>query len=186
VTAQDVADFLAAAVKQQTEERRDFLICSPDEVPDYYVQLPHPGERPTVLYAEAVSDLYLPPDLVIGAEGAGALSALGWDAPTTDPSTSKTGWDESRRIRVSPNWSREFKLDDDDAYQTIVETMLETLRSVYGYADGRLRVELGPSDRSAGLIGIVDPTTTTATEWSLAAEPPRPVSQSRWPRHPPA
>jgi hypothetical protein len=35
MTAQDVTDFLAAALQQQTEERRDFLICSPAEAPDY-------------------------------------------------------------------------------------------------------------------------------------------------------
>ncbi len=179
MTAHDVADFLAAALQQQTEEGRDFLICSPDEVLDYYVQLPHPGERPAVLYAEAVSDSYLPPDLAVGAEGAGALSGLGWNAPTTDPSTSTTGWDESRRTWVSSNWFREFKLDDDDAYHTIADTILETLRRVYGYSDGRLRVELGPSGRSAGRVGIFDPNSTIGEEWSLVEESPLPVSPPR-------
>lgn len=179
MTAQNVADFLAAALQQQTEERRDFLICSPDETPDYYVQLPHPGEHPGVLYAEAVSDSYLTPELAIDTEAASALSGLGWNAPTTDPSTSTTGWDESRQAWVSANWFREFRLDDDDAYLTIAETMLETLRSAYGYTDGRLRVELGPSDRSAGLVGIFDPTSTTADEWSVAEEASFPVAPAR-------
>jgi len=46
-------------LQQQTEERRDFLICFPDEAPDYYVQFPHPGDSPAVLYAEAVSEANL-------------------------------------------------------------------------------------------------------------------------------
>src|SRR5687768_8058406 len=116
MSAHDVADFLAATLQRQPDEGRDFLICSPDEAPDYYVELPHPGEHPAVLYAEAVSDSYLPPDLAIGAEGAATLSGLGWAPPPTNPSTSTAGWDESRGVGVSSNWFREFKLDDDAAY----------------------------------------------------------------------
>lgn len=172
MTAHNIVDFLATALQQQTEERRDFLICSPHDAPDYYVQLPHPGEHPAVLYAEAVSDAYLPADLAIGAEGAAALSGLGWNPPTTDPSTSTTGWDESRQAWASSNWFREFTPDEDDAYTTIAETILETLRGVYGYADGRLRIELGPSDHSAGLVGIFDATSMTAEEWSVSEEAP--------------
>jgi hypothetical protein len=178
VASNSLNDFVAGALRRQTEEQRDFLICSRDDIPNYYVQFPYPGEHPTTLCCEAISDIWLPPDLALGETGAAALLELGWTAPTTDASTRIQGWNATRKTWITTNWFQEFQLKDTDSYEAIAETLTKTLSSVYGFSSGRLRIELGPSIETPALIGRFDVADASET-WATAEAPDATESPAR-------
>jgi type III secretion system-like peptide-binding chaperone len=154
----DPRDLLAHAVRKQTEERRDVLIIEWADEPRYYVQFPHPETvamttgharegDPEWLYSEAVSDLWLPPALHIGDDGASALEHLGW-RPAKSPRDSLTDvYVEGSDTR---NWFRVFPLNVGEPYEGIAETIVETFRAAFRCTRGFLKIEMSRSSTRRG------------------------------------
>jgi hypothetical protein len=123
----DPAATIADALRRQTRETLDFLIVCSDPARNYYVQFPWPGDsHPRSLCCEAVSDKWLESEHRLGEAGAERLRSLGWSDP------------EGRH----DNWFREFELHDEEDFERIAATLVQTLRAVYGYAGGPLEVQV--------------------------------------------
>jgi hypothetical protein len=68
------------------------------------------------LYAEAVSDEFLEPDVRVGDAGGSRLAQLGWTAPS----------------HSTPNWSRLFDLAGEESLDQVSRAVLETFEDVFG------------------------------------------------------
>jgi hypothetical protein len=113
------------ALSRLWHEGREALVIFSDRTRNYYIQFaPSVDEQRMSLYSEAVSDEWLAPPYKLGDEGAGRLRSLGW-----------------HDARAGSNWSREFTVRDDSAFQSIALEIAETLRTVYGYKETGLELE---------------------------------------------
>jgi hypothetical protein len=100
-----------------------FLIAA---VGDYYVQFAREGE-PKWLYAEAVSNAFLPANRQLTKTSADRLMRMGFEKPVADDGL----------------FHRNYQIDDDDDLLKVARSAVTILRDVYGVAErSSLEIEL--------------------------------------------
>jgi hypothetical protein len=95
----------------------NFVVISPRGNDRVYVQLMS-GLGSNEIYAEAVSNWYLPPGEELSNEQIDTLERLGWEEPETEG-----------------NYSYTWRLSTEDVVWNVAEHALQTLREVFGVAD---------------------------------------------------
>lgn len=99
---------------------------------------------PKSIYAEAVSNEFLDVDAALTPEREELLRRLGWHPPRTPPS------------RSARNWWRVFDVSSDAAFGDIANVVVETLSSVYDYAEGPLSIETSDAAGNAFVVETAD------------------------------
>jgi hypothetical protein len=78
------------------------------------------------LYAEAVSDKFLEPEMRLGDTGGARLAKLGW----TEPSA------------ATPNWSQVYEFVGEESYAVVRRSVIQTFEEGFGLL-GPLSLEFG-------------------------------------------
>ena len=112
---------------QEKGGRENFVIFTSDIKKNYYIQFLGKVGQPT-LYAEAVSNQFLPAGAALTDEQMRHLRELGWQPPNRD----------------TPNFHRQWEAPDEVACQEIARQVLQAFEMVYGFTSGQpLSVDFG-------------------------------------------